>query len=35
MEVFEITRLNKVFSIYDSIDDALKAFGKGGGWFGR
>ena len=33
MEVFEITRLNKVFSIYDSIDDALKAFGKKG-WFG-
>jgi anti-anti-sigma factor len=33
MEVFEITRLNKVFSIYESIDDSLKAFGKKG-WFG-
>jgi anti-sigma B factor antagonist len=26
MEVFEITRLNKVFNIYDSLDDALCAF---------
>jgi anti-anti-sigma factor len=34
MEVFEITRLNKIFSIYDSEEDALTAFGKKGGWFG-
>jgi anti-sigma B factor antagonist len=34
MEVFEITRLNKIFSIYDSEEDALAAFGKKGGWFG-
>jgi anti-sigma B factor antagonist len=33
MEVFEITRLNKVFSIYESVDEALKAFNKKG-WFG-
>ena len=33
MEVFEITRLNKVFSIYDSVDEALKSFQKKG-WFG-
>lgn len=33
-EVFEITRLNKVFSIYESLDDAIAAFGKKGGWFG-
>jgi anti-sigma B factor antagonist len=33
MEVFEITRLNKVFSIYDSMDEALKSFQKKG-WFG-
>lgn len=33
MEVFEITRLNKVFSIYGSVDDGLKAFSKKG-WFG-
>jgi len=26
MEVFEITRLNKVFDIHDSLDDALDAF---------
>jgi anti-sigma B factor antagonist len=32
-EVFEITRLNKVFSIYESLDDAVAAFGKKG-WFG-
>ena len=28
MEVFEITRLHKVFSIYDSVDDALRSFKK-------
>lgn len=33
MEVFEITRLNKVFSIFDSVDEALKSFQKKG-WFG-
>ena len=33
MEVFEITRLNKVFSIYDSVDVAVKSFQKKG-WFG-
>jgi anti-sigma B factor antagonist len=33
MEVFEITRLNKVFSIYDSEEEALKSFQKKG-WFG-
>lgn len=33
MEVFEITRLNKVFSIYESVDEALKSFQKKG-WFG-
>ncbi len=33
MEVFEITRLNKIFSIYDSEEDALNAFQKKG-WFG-
>jgi len=26
MEVFEITRLNKVFDIHDALDDALDAF---------
>lgn len=33
MEVFEITRLNKVFSIYKSEEEALTAFQKKG-WFG-
>ncbi|NLF69245.1 MAG: STAS domain-containing protein [Candidatus Anammoximicrobium sp.] len=33
MEVFEITRLNKVFSIYESMEEALKSFQKKG-WFG-
>jgi len=32
-EVFEITRLNKVFSIYETEDDAIKAFNKKG-WLG-
>ncbi len=32
MEVFEITRLTKVFAIYESIDEAMKAFNKKG-WF--
>jgi len=35
MEVFEITRLNKVFSIYESVDLALESFKKKGGWFGK
>ena len=34
MEVFEITRLNKVFSIYATDEEALKSFEKGKGWFG-
>jgi anti-sigma B factor antagonist len=35
MEVFKITRLNKVFEIHDTEDKAVKSFGKGkGGWFG-
>jgi len=33
MEVFVITRLNKVFSIYKSEEEALTAFAKRG-WFG-
>jgi anti-anti-sigma factor len=32
-EVFEITRLNKIFSIHESEDDALAAFRKKG-WLG-
>jgi anti-sigma B factor antagonist len=32
-EVFEITRLNKVFSIHETEEDALTAFAKKG-WFG-
>jgi anti-anti-sigma factor len=28
MGVFEITRLDKIFKIYDSVDDALSAFGE-------
>ena len=35
MEVFKITRLNKVFKIYPDEEKALKAFGGGGGWFGK
>ena len=34
-EVFKITRLNKVFKIYPDEEKALKAFGGGGGWFGK
>jgi anti-sigma B factor antagonist len=34
MEVFEITRLNKVLKIYDSVEEAMKSFQKKGGWFG-
>ena len=33
MEVFRITRLNKVFDIHDDEDSALTAFAKKG-WFG-
>ena len=36
LEVFKITRLNKVFDIQTDEEKALKAFGKGkGGWFGK
>jgi anti-sigma B factor antagonist len=28
MGVFEITRLDKIFKIYDSVDDAINAFGE-------
>lgn len=34
MEVFKITKLNKVFEIFDTEEKALKSFKKGGGWFG-
>lgn len=34
MEVFKITRLNKVFEIFDDQDKAIKSFSKGKGWFG-
>lgn len=34
LEVFKITRLNKVFEIYPDEEKALKSFKKGGGWFG-
>jgi anti-sigma B factor antagonist len=35
MEVFKITKLNKVFEIFDTEEKAIKSFGKGkGGWFG-
>jgi anti-sigma B factor antagonist len=34
LEVFKITKLNKVFAIYDNEEKALKAFKGGGGWFG-
>jgi len=33
LEVFKITRLNKVFEIYAEEDKAVKSFGKKG-WFG-
>jgi anti-sigma B factor antagonist len=33
LEVFKITRLNKVFTILADEEKAIKAFGKGG-WFG-
>ncbi|HJN08586.1 MAG: STAS domain-containing protein [Pirellulaceae bacterium] len=32
LEVFKITRLNKVFDIHPDEDKGIKAFGKGG-WF--
>ena len=34
MEVFKITKLNKVFEIFDTEDKAVKSFSKGKGWFG-
>ena len=34
LEVFKITRLNKVFDIRNDEEKALKAFEKGKGWFG-
>ena len=34
LEVFKITRLNKVFDIQGEEEKALKSFGKGKGWFG-
>ena len=34
LEVFKITRLNKVFKIVADEEKALKDFGGGGGWFG-
>ena len=33
MEVFKITRLNRVFDIYDDENSAITAFAKKG-WFG-
>ena len=33
LEVFKITRLNKVFEIYADEEKAVKSFKKGG-WFG-
>lgn len=35
LEVFKITRLNKVFKILPDEEKALKAFSGGGGWFGK
>lgn len=34
LEVFKITRLNKVFTILPDEEKALGAFDKGKGWFG-
>ena len=34
LEVFKITRLNKVFKIVKDEEQALKEFSGGGGWFG-
>ena len=34
LEVFKITRLNKVFDIQPDEEKAIKSFTKGGGWFG-
>lgn len=34
MEVFKITRLNKVFEIFDDQEKALKSFKGKSGWFG-
>ncbi|MGE3776172.1 MAG: STAS domain-containing protein [Pirellulaceae bacterium] len=34
LEVFKITKLNKVFEIFDTEDKAIKSFTKKGGWFG-
>jgi len=35
LEVFKITRLNKVFKIFADEEKALKSFSGGGGWFGK
>ena len=35
LEVFKITRLNKVFKILADEEKAMKAFSGGGGWFGK
>lgn len=34
LEVFKITRLNKVFKIFPDEEKGLKHFTGGGGWFG-
>ena len=34
MEVFKITKLNKLFALYDSEEKAIASFDKKG-WFGR
>jgi anti-anti-sigma factor len=34
LEVFKITRLNKVFEIFADEEKAIKSFGKKAGWFG-
>jgi anti-sigma B factor antagonist len=35
LEVFKITRLNKVFKIFADEEKALKSYTGGGGWFGK
>jgi anti-anti-sigma regulatory factor len=34
MEVFKITKLNKLFDIQDTEEKAIANFDKKGGWFG-
>lgn len=34
LEVFKITKLNKVFEIFDTEEKALQSFKKKAGWFG-